>query len=256
MSLQYSTNGERFDFPRFAGLPPVRYVLASSPRCGSNMLARALWHTGVAGFAEDYLADTHVLDYFERWGFDADDPDGLPVGYVRALMRVRTSPNGVFGMKVHAGHLAGLEVDLHELLARPYYIHIRRRDRLRQAISYTLAEQTGVWIVDGTFLPTGRVRSTPRYSRAEIRRHLCMLDHDEATWAGYFDRHGVTPHVVVYEDLVADYEDGIRDCLGFLGVEAPGRIPAPGIARQADELTEQWVERFRSNANSPLPEGC
>ncbi len=32
------------------------------------MLARALWHTGVAGFAEDYFADAFVLDYFERWG--------------------------------------------------------------------------------------------------------------------------------------------------------------------------------------------
>lgn len=256
MPLQYFTNGPQFDFPLFTGLPPVRYVLASTPRCGSNMLARALWHTGVAGFAEDYLADTYVLDYFERWGFDADDQDGLPASYVRALMRFRTSPNGVFGIKVHAGHLAGLEVDLHELLSSPRYIRIRRRDRLRQAISYTLAEQTGVWILDGTYLPTGRVRSTPCYSYDEIRRHLRMLDHDAATWAGYFDRRGVTPHVVVYEDLLANYDEGVRDCLAFLGVEAPERIPAAGIGRQADEMTERWVERFLGDADAPFPPGA
>lgn len=250
VALRYSTNGEQYDFPPFAGPPPVRYVLASSPRCGSNMLARALWHTGVAGFPEDYLADAHVLDYFERRGFDADDPDGLPAAHVRALMRCRTSPNGVFGIKVHAGHLAALEVDPHELLCAPRYIHMVRRDRLRQAISYTVAEQTGVWIVDGTHLPTGRASSTPRYDHDGIRRHLRMLDHDAATWARYFDRHRVTPHVVVYEDLLARYEDGVRGCLAFLGVEAPERIPAPGIARQADETTSRWVARFLDEADS------
>jgi LPS sulfotransferase NodH len=208
------------------------------------MLARALWHTGSAGFAEDYLADTHVLDYFERWGFASDDPDGLPESYVRELMKFRTSPNGVFGMKVHAGHLPSLEVDPHELLWSPRYIWIQRGDRLRQAISYTVAEQTGVWILDGTYLPTGRVTSSPRYSYDEIRRHLRMLDHDVMIWTEYFDRRGFVPHVVVYEDLLANYEEGIRDCLAFLGVDAPERIPMPGIKRQADETTERWVELF------------
>ena len=83
MWLRYRTNGPEFDFPAFAGLPPVRYVLASTPRSGSNMLARALWHTGVAGFAEDYFADEYVLDYFERWGFAADDAESMLEGYVQ-----------------------------------------------------------------------------------------------------------------------------------------------------------------------------
>ena len=47
MVLRYRTNGPEFDFPPFSGLPPVRYVLASTPRCGSNMLARALWQRSV-----------------------------------------------------------------------------------------------------------------------------------------------------------------------------------------------------------------
>jgi hypothetical protein len=58
------------------------------------MLARALWHTGVAGFAEDYFADEYVLDYFERWGFAAGDQESMIECYVRKLITVRTSPNG------------------------------------------------------------------------------------------------------------------------------------------------------------------
>jgi hypothetical protein len=124
MWLRYLTNGPEFDFPLFTDPPPVRYVLASTPRSGSNMLARALWHTGMAGFAEDYFADEYVLDYFERWGFADDDPGKLTESYVRKLMTVRTSPNGVFGVRVHSNQLRNLEGDLHDL-----------------------------WILDGTYLP-------------------------------------------------------------------------------------------------------
>ncbi|MFF6991967.1 Stf0 family sulfotransferase [Streptomyces sp. NPDC010273] len=253
MALRYRTNGPEFDFPHFAGLPPVRYVLASTPRCGSNMLARALWHTGVAGFAEDYFADAFVLDYFERWGFDSDDPRELAAGYVRRLMTCRTSPNGVFGLRIHAGHLGSLEADPYDILQAPRYIWIQRRDRLRQAVSYTMAEQTGIWILDGTFLPEGRTRAAPRYGYEEIRRHLRMLDRDAAVWEEYFGRHRIVPHTVVYEDLVADYEAGLRGCLDFLGVGAPASLPAPGIRRQADELTEQWVERFLRDRRAERP---
>ncbi|MFJ8140958.1 Stf0 family sulfotransferase [Streptomyces sp. NPDC096013] len=253
MVLRYRINGPEFDFPHFTGLPPVRYVLASTPRCGSNMLGRALWHTGLAGFAEDYFADAFVLDYFERWGFDSDDPQKLAASYVRRLMACRTSPNGVFGLRIHAGHLGSLEADPYDILQAPRYIWIQRKDRLRQAVSYTMAEQTGVWILDGTFLPEGRARAAARYGYEDIRRHLRMLDRDAAVWEDYFRRHGVTPHTVVYEDLVTDYEAGLRGCLDFLGVSAPASLPAPGIRRQADELTEQWVERFLRDGRAEWP---
>ncbi len=55
-----------------------------------------------------------------------------------------------------------------------------------------------------------------------------MLDRDAAVWEDYFGRHRVSPHTVVYEDLVADYEAGLRGCLDFLGVDArPRRCRLP-----------------------------
>jgi LPS sulfotransferase NodH len=248
MRFRYLTNGPEFDFPLFTGVPPVRFVLASTPRSGSNMLTRALWHSGVAGFAEDYLADEYVLDYFERWGFSAGDEESQLERYVRKLMTVRTSPNGVFGVKVHAPHLRHLEIDLHDLLLAPRYIWIQRRDRLGQAISYTMAEQTGAWILDGTYLPLRETVAEPRYSYADIRRHLQLLDRDAATWEEYFDRRGLNPHVVVYEDLLADYEQGLLGCLRSLGVAADGRMPEPGIRRQASDLNLAWARRYERDA--------
>jgi trehalose 2-sulfotransferase len=253
MSLRYRTNGPEFDFPISAGLPAVRYVLASTPRCGSNMLARALWHTGAAGFAEDYFADGHVLDYFERWGFTSADPELLTGSYIRELMMHRTSPNGAFGIRVHSGHLRNLEVDLHKLLSSPQYIWIKRRDRLRQAISYVLAEQTGAWILDGIYLPVRDTFADPRYSYTEIRDHLRRLDRDVAAWEEYFARRGVTPHIVCYEELLENYQENVSACLAFLGINARGRVPGPGIRRQAGALTEQWVELYRRDDTKSRP---
>ncbi|WP_157248239.1 Stf0 family sulfotransferase [Nonomuraea typhae] len=238
------TNREEFDFPDYAGLPPVRYVLAAAPRSGSNMLARALWHTGQAGFADGYLTDTHVLDYFERWGFDTADPAELVTRYLRRLMTCRTSPNGVFGIKVHGGHLIGLEADLDDLLMSPRYIWLKRRDRVRQAISFALAHQTGVWIVDGVYVSISRTTSEPRYDYAEIRGHLSWLEREARMWDDYFASRSAVPHILFYEDLIADYGRAVHGCLRHLGVDSPGRLPDPGIQRQAGETTERWLEWF------------
>ncbi|MFI7146837.1 Stf0 family sulfotransferase [Nonomuraea sp. NPDC050022] len=248
MAPFFRTNSPEFDFPPFAGLPPTRYVLAAAPRSGSNMLVRTLWHTGRAGFADGYLADTHVLDYFERWGFDTADPEGRVKGYISRLMTCRTSPNGVFGIKVHGEHLQGLEVDLDELLMSPQYIWLRRRDRIRQAISYVLAKQTGVWIVDGIYLSTSRARSEPHYDYAEIRRHLQHLDDETRAWQRYFDRRERVPHVVYYEDMLADYPGTVLGCLRHLGVDPPDSLPEPGIKRQAGAVTERWLEMFERDS--------
>ncbi|MFD1547556.1 Stf0 family sulfotransferase [Nonomuraea guangzhouensis] len=248
MAPFFRTNSREFDFPPFAGLPPIRYVLAAAPRSGSNMLVRALWHTRRAGFADGYLTDTHVLDYFERWGFDTADPADLVKGYIAKLMTCRTSPNGVFGIKVHGEHLQGLEVDLDELLMSPHYIWLRRRDRLRQAISYVLARQTGVWIVDGIYLSTSRALSEPQYDYAEIRRHLQHLDGETRVWQQYFDRHDLVPHVVFYEDMLADYPKTVLGCLRHLGVDPPDSLPEPGIKRQSGEITERWLEMFERDS--------
>ncbi|MEV0387409.1 Stf0 family sulfotransferase [Nonomuraea sp. NPDC050643] len=248
MAPFFRTNSPEFDFPPYSGLPPIRYVLAAAPRSGSNMLVRTLWHTGRAGFADGYLTDTHVLDYFERWGFDTADPAGLVKDYVRRLMTVRTSPNGVFGIKVHGEHLPGLEADIDELLMSPRYLWLRRRDRLRQAISHVLAEQTGVWIVDGVYLSTSRPHSEPRYDYGEIRRHLSRLDAETRVWEQYFARRGHTPHVVFYEDMLADHPGTVLGCLRHLGVEPPDALPDPGIKRQSGQVTERWVEWFERDS--------
>ena len=58
LELRFATNGAEFDFPDYDGRPSHPYLIASTPRCGSNFLQRALWRTHLAGAPEEYLTRT------------------------------------------------------------------------------------------------------------------------------------------------------------------------------------------------------
>jgi trehalose 2-sulfotransferase len=50
----------------------------------------------------------------------------------------------------------------------------------------------------------------------------------------------------VYEDFVKEYEKTIRNIIAFLGLtETEYPIKKPYYEQLSDELSEEWVERFR-----------
>jgi trehalose 2-sulfotransferase len=251
MTLNFATNGPEFDFPLFEGAPSIRYAIASSPRCGSNFLQRALWRAGCAGAPEEYLTAPYFADYSKRFGLKEAWPPShaLRDEYLRQLWKIRTSHNGVFGLKLHGSHLsAALGDDGEPLIALrgQSWLWIRRRNRIAQAISYLLADQTGVWIVDGDWLPTRMPSGTPQYDVDGIRSRLSQITAEEDLWDQFFSSD--TPesvHMVWYEELVRDYARELGKVLEYLSIAPPAFYPDPGIGRQAGDLNKQWEERFR-----------
>ena len=252
-ALTYRTNAADFDFVVHEGRPKLTYVIASTPRSGSNLLQRALWRTGRAGAPEAYLAEAYVEDYATRW------PDILNAcgemqhevdlfRYRLELFRHRTTPNGVFGIKLYGSHLDSLMtggVLLEDLFSNAKYLWMRRRDRLAQAVSYALAEQTGIWILDGEWLRDKLPLRQPHYDYQAILHCLRRISNEESQWSKYIEMEGVSPMTVWYEDLVAEYETVVGECLRFIGVEEDeGEIPEPGIRRQSTRRNEEWAERF------------
>lgn len=251
--LRYETNGPEHDFPPFeAAPPPVRYIIASTPRCGSNFLQRALWRTGSAGAPEEYLTQAYMVDFNSRLGTSAaiaSDPEQRAT-FIEALWRYRTSPNGVFGLKLHGSHLSAALNEAGQLI-RPLggsrWIWLRRRNRIAQAISYLMADQTGVWIIDGEWLPRSSPNQDAAYDRTAIQVRLDQIDQEERMWDSFFGevpkRH---PHVIWYEDLVDDYHGELAKVFHFLGATPPTSFPSAGIKRQASDINRQWEERFSS----------
>jgi len=249
--LRYETNGREFDFPSFGAIPTLRFIIASTPRCGSNLLQRALWRSGLAGAPEEYLAAGYVADFARRFpgAFDLGDAAGKDL-YVRLLWRIRTSPNGVFGLKLHGSHVAQAETAEGRLLATlegSKWLWIRRHNRVAQAISYLRADQTGIWILDGEWLSDRPATGEPSYSREGIEARISQIDAEENAWASRLA--GLPSSVVCevyYEDLVDNYAATMSDVFSFLDVDVPNGVPQPGIRRQADEQSAQWERRFKS----------
>jgi len=271
--------------------PACAYVVCSTPRSGSTLLCELLKSTGVAGRPEEYFeakAGTglppHPGDYLDglpRTGAGIRDdftPPRAPAysdlrgldGYRDHLERtftLGTTPNGVFATKLMWRHLAdlqtlagrlpeydGLQIPelLAKLLGRPAYVWMRRRDKVRQAISLWRALQTRTWRKEN-----GHSESPPpplRYSFEGIDHLARALQSDDEAWERYFERHGPEPLTIVYEDdLEADPARTVWRVLDHIGIAVPaGWHPAAPIVRQSDRLNDEWHSAYHRDAAARL----
>jgi LPS sulfotransferase NodH len=132
--------------------PAVAYIIASTMRTGSYLLCEGLEATGRAGHPREVFCPERRANYAGLWqlprdiGFD---------GYLREAIRKGTTENGVFGMKIHGHHVEPLAREcgvagepwrvLPQLFPSAKYIHLRRRNRRAQAISWYRAAVTNEW---------------------------------------------------------------------------------------------------------------
>lgn len=250
-------NGPDWDTPPCPGARV--YVIASTPRTGSTLLARMLWDSGAVGAPKEYLNPMQIRDWEVRLGSPISRvTHGLLRGPAVGLagrgwwsdarlsehlrrVRVRRSGGGWFGMKVHWHHwerfFVGPGRDPTAWLGPIRWIRVRRSDRVAQAVSWVRAWQTGAWI------RAQPARLPAVYDRRSITARLADIDAGEAGWDAVMV--GQQPIEVEYEALAADPIAVTRTVLGALG--APSARPGPpALARQADAVSAAWIERYRA----------
>lgn len=245
--------------------PITSYLMCATPRTGTHLLCFALTDLGIAGHPEEYLID---FDH-PTWTFWEKGPVAQANGattreeFLDVVMRVGTSDNGVFGVKVMHEHLdkivsnfrempqyAGQDraAIFHAVFPNLHVIDVKRRDRLRQAISYARLVQTGVFVVTDEWQPDSI--GEPTYDFEMIKALMGVIEVGERGWADFYNELGVTPYEVVYEDLLTT--DGmdrtLRGIVRHLRIEPSfDTPPAPRTIVQADATTEQWVARYLSD---------
>lgn len=217
--------------------PVSSYMICSMQRSGSTLLSHMLSNTMLAGVPFEYLRQDIVERLKLRWEIETFD------GYLRELALRKTSANGVFGLKVQWNQYA-LAVDGRDptgLFPDLRFIHLRREDRVRQAVSWVKALQTGHWLAVGD-----RGAGPPEFDRAPIDRLIRRIAQADASWEQLFTRFGITPYRLTYEELAAAPIPEIRKVLAFIGVQLPDdfRFEPPALKQQADKLTEEWVARY------------
>ncbi|MFT7521471.1 MAG: LPS sulfotransferase NodH [Kiritimatiellia bacterium] len=251
-------NSPHFDLPAHQARRRT-YVIASTPRSGSTLFARALWDTGLIGAPKEYLNPMQIRDWEVRlaptWtrrvrhralrgalvgvaGKVRFDDERLREHLDRVRDR-RTGPTGWFGLKLHQHHAQRwfLQRDLDTWLRPVVWFRVRREDRLAQALSWARAEWTGRWTHGD------RGWTPPLYSRRRIRAALARVDAQNAAWNLYFSNRD-PPMEIRYHDLVHDLSGCVHRALRSLGVHAQVNVRPPTLQPQADDLTQQWRRRY------------
>jgi LPS sulfotransferase NodH len=271
--------------------PPRSYIICSTQRSGSTYLCQLLAGTGVAGRPEEYFearAETglpphpgYFLAGLKRTGAgirdDLRQTDGPAYSDLRSVedweahldrtFAHGTTANGVFGTKLmwnqlpdieqHAAaspHYAGLTgvALLDRLFGEPRYVWMRRRDRVRQAISLWRALQTRTWRLEHPQADDG---TGPElfYSFEGIEHLRRRLSVDDDAWGKFFATHAL-PYLELFyeEDVEPDPAGATARVLRCVDVELPADwTPAARMVRQSDGLNDEWYAAYHRDAAAP-----
>jgi trehalose 2-sulfotransferase len=252
-------------------------LVLASQRSGSTLLVESLRATGVAGEPQEffqYLPATSQAPQPREWFAGVEDesilrlldpldvgtPDLAPAEIWRDYIRtVGRTPNGVWGGKLmwnqtplllnRARQLPDRSGDT--LLAairdvvgeEPLLIHIHRPDVVSQAVSFWRAVQTRVW--RGRPDPVRDARAT--YHAGAIAHIVTMLRAQEQGWQSWFAAESIQPMEISYPVLWRNLTQVVSTILEALGLD-PRLAPEPVTERQADQRSDDWVDRYRADA--------
>jgi LPS sulfotransferase NodH len=208
--------------------PERTYLVASVKESGSSVLTAALRATGRLGVPFEYFARESIAFFGGQRGalplsarrrlrllrlrLKGEAP-WIPLGefsgpsmtadYVRALQRIRTTPNGVFGAKVHHNHLTDLRseagVDLLDVVQPRRVILFTRKDHERQAALWRRGPESAA--VD----------------EAAIKATIELIEIAEDGWRDVLGRYAAPVLEVTYEEFDADFDALAARCFAFLG---------------------------------------
>ena len=255
------------DYPPWQGLPKRSLVICTQQRCGSTLLGEAIYFAGGLGCPLEYFHVGFRPGFEARWK-PADFRD-----YVATLHRLRTDPSGTFAIKLFWRDLlrvareinpaefgapftsSDMLAELHdvsaeahrrmfatmfEFLPLPVFVLLTRRDQIRQAVSLAIAAQTRRWRKFNSSRTGG---PQAQYRFYHIVRLLAAIQKSNADWMDFLRANHVQYYEIVYEDLLHDYEATLRKFFTAIGrPDAP--IVAPRLVKQADALSEEYVQRF------------
>jgi LPS sulfotransferase NodH len=256
---------------------PTAYLVLASQRSGSTLLVESLRATGVAGEPGEffqYLPTTSQSPQPRQWFEGVDDqsilrlldpldegkPDLAPPEIWRDYIRtVGRTPNGIWGGKLmwnqttlllqRAAGLPdrsgnGLLSAIRDVVgSEPVLVHVYRPDAVSQAVSFWRAVQTRVW----RGRPDPARDSRTEYHAAAIAHVVTMMREQEKGWRGWFDEENIEPIEISYPVLWRDLTHIVGTVLDAVGQD-PRLAPAPVLERQADQRSDEWVDRYRVDA--------
>lgn len=220
-------------------------VIASTPRSGSHFLGHTLHRTQHFGFPLEYSNPRNKSKWEEI--FDVRGIENI----LNCLKKKRTSPNGVFSIKAHYSHLpqfGGFKGFLSHV-ENPYFILLTREDLLKQAISLSIARQTGVWI-------SGQEArsSDAKYDEKDIAFCLKRTILHNASWKYLLSTHNVKYMELTFEKARDNLPQAVDRIAEFMGLDVPVEQfnIEPATKKQSTAINNEWRERFLESKHQEI----
>ena len=228
-------------FDREAAAPPTRMiVLLSTPRSGSTYLCHLMHQVGLGTAHEYFQRDQYLPILADRWGC-IDDGHVSWSRYAAALEHHRTSDQGVLVINLHGSHLRRYLEALPHFSAKDIrYVWLQRQDKLRQAVSFGIAKQTGQW--SSAF----RRNNEPVYRARHFRDRLRMIHQQEDAIRSFLHLMAVSNDAIYYEDLVLEPASLLHQLFGVTLKESEA-IGDQGLQRQGTATNEEFVRRLATD---------
>ncbi len=236
------------------------YVLCTTPRSGSTMLCGMLRDTGMAGVPDSHFHQPSLASWRQANGLVADAP---LCDILAAALKAGRGDTPVFGLRLQQ-HSTGFffetlrsafpdltddRVRLEASFGKLRFIHLRRQDKLAQAISFLRAQQSGLWHrhADGRALERLAPEGTAGYDTQSITAQIANFERQDLAWQNWFNAQGIAPLTLEYETLSARPLACLREVLGFLDLPVTATATVKvGTSKLADAQSAEWAARYRS----------
>lgn len=236
--------------------PQRSYIVLMSPRSGSNLLCVHLEKIGFGRPMEGFHFNPKALQ--RKFGWPAEFNNSFE--HIRYALDYGTL-GGVFGLKLSWVEFelflrearqvlepTGFSLNDGELLELFFpdaaYIHLKRRNKVKQAVSYAKAMQNGIWQVDAENNDDYKKHLLPaQYDRDHIESLFDNLLVYDLAWERLLRNYSIPGLVMWYEDLARDYVVKMKEIYAYLGIDRE-EVIAPPLKKQSDELSQDWVQRF------------
>ncbi|MBM75677.1 MAG: hypothetical protein CMK59_09775 [Proteobacteria bacterium] len=236
------------------------YLICSAPRTGSNLISFTLAQQGL-GVPLEYcnFINNPILIQFCARILNLPENAGVSIKsmpelvcfrkrYFEQVMNKRTTPNGVFGMKIFLHHFEFFFPNLYlsqleRLFPKPVkYIHLIRKDLYKMAVSFVFANKKQAWHSEFK-----KKEIEIAYDFNELLEALKTLHFLQKHWSTFLK--GKSPeqiYTLTYSRLVDDFEDVVKEINVFLGFEDMS-VPRPPIQSQSSELKKEFAQRFKND---------
>jgi LPS sulfotransferase NodH len=248
--------------------PKITYFICTTPRTGSELLCEYLRGTRIAGWPEEYFQETHFQFLFKQ--FEATNF----TEYFPKLLAARTTNADVFAAKIMGGGYFDQtmarfrelpifqdspEIPPNEIMTDIFpgakYVWLTRRNKVRQAISYSKAFQSNIW---QTHVEAGRQHGRePRFNFEAMDNLVQRLILQETAWQEFFTSMDVIPYTVVYEDFAKRPIEETLQILDFLEIQISPEWKAldefePRPKKLANKKSDTWFEQYVEQKQNEL----